>query len=66
MSELLSHDDHCLQEGEAFVADVIGRLKTQTDAVEAVKQTDLVIEAIVENLEIKKELFAALDKAAPE
>ena len=37
----------------------------QTDAEQAVSNTDLVIEAIVENLETKQRLFASLDKAAP-
>jgi len=37
----------------------------QTDAVKAVGNADLVIEAIVENLETKQRLFAELDKAAP-
>lgn len=32
---------------------------------EAVKDTDLVIEAIIENLEVKRDLFAKLDKLAP-
>ncbi|KAL4240516.1 hypothetical protein ACF0H5_001307 [Mactra antiquata] len=54
------------QEGEAFVSDVLNRLQTNTDAVDSVKNTDLVIEAIVENLDVKKQLFAALDKAAPQ
>jgi len=37
----------------------------QTDATKAVGDADLVIEAIVENLDTKQRLFAALDKAAP-
>lgn len=32
---------------------------------EAVKDTDLVIEAIIENLDVKKELFAKLDQITP-
>uniref|UniRef100_A0A671KHW2 3-hydroxyacyl-CoA dehydrogenase NAD binding domain-containing protein n=1 Tax=Sinocyclocheilus anshuiensis TaxID=1608454 RepID=A0A671KHW2_9TELE len=38
------------EDGEAFVQ----------------KGTDLVVEAIVENLKVKQDLFGALDKAAPE
>lgn len=53
------------KDGEAFILDVTRRLSTQTDAAKAVKNADLVIEAIVENLDIKKKLFSALDKAAP-
>jgi len=37
----------------------------QTDAEKAVSNADIVIEAIVEKLEIKQQLFASLDKAAP-
>ncbi|KAL3876954.1 hypothetical protein ACJMK2_034731 [Sinanodonta woodiana] len=51
--------------GETFIAEVMSRLTTKTDAAAAVKNTDLVIEAIVENLEVKKKLFSSLDKAAP-
>lgn len=50
----------------AFVTDVLGRIGTNTDAVSAAKTTDLVVEAIVENLEVKQQLFAALDAAAPQ
>lgn len=35
-------------------------------AEESVQSADLVIEAIVENLEVKKKLFSSLDKVAPE
>jgi len=37
-----------------------------SDLVEAVKQADYVIEAIIESLEIKREIFADLDRLAPE
>jgi len=40
---------------------ILGRLKTTTD-VDDLKDSDLVIEAVVENMKVKKELFAALDK----
>ena len=46
--------------------DVMGRVSTNTDACAAAKSTDLVIEAIIENLEIKQKLFSALDAAAPQ
>lgn len=36
-----------------------------TDAKPAVAQTDLVIEAIIENIDIKRKLFAFLDETAP-
>lgn len=49
---------------QTYINDVLSHLTLQTDAVAAVKSADLVIEAIVENLDIKKKLFASLDKAA--
>merc|ERR1711893_44742 len=52
--------------GEQFVKDTIGRISINTDAVDAAKNTDLVVEAIVENIGIKQKLFKALDEAAPE
>ncbi|KAL5018106.1 hypothetical protein ScPMuIL_003828 [Solemya velum] len=51
--------------GEAFVAATMGRISTETDSSAAVKNADLVVEAIVENLAVKQELFSALDKSAP-
>ncbi|HET9343745.1 MAG TPA: 3-hydroxybutyryl-CoA dehydrogenase [Candidatus Eremiobacteraceae bacterium] len=40
---------------------ILGRIRTTTDVAD-LKDRDLVIEAIVENMAVKKELFAALDK----
>lgn len=40
-------------------------ISTTTDAILAVKESDLVIEAIVENLGIKQSLFRRLDEVAP-
>lgn len=50
-----------------FVGDVIGRISTSTDpcATVASQDSDLVVEAIIENLGIKQSLFSALEKAAP-
>ncbi|KAG7312510.1 hypothetical protein JYU34_002031 [Plutella xylostella] len=53
------------KEGEKFVSEALGRIKTATDPVEAAKATDLVVEAIVENLQVKHKLFSQLDAAAP-
>lgn len=36
-----------------------------TNPAEAVKDSDLVVEAIVENIDIKHKLFKSLDSAAP-
>lgn len=52
--------------GETFISDTMARISTQTDSTAAVANTDLVIEAIVENIDIKRKLFDSLDKAAPE
>ncbi|KAL0821432.1 hypothetical protein ABMA28_004910 [Loxostege sticticalis] len=54
------------QEGEKFVAEALGRIKTLTDPVAAAKSADLVVEAIVENMDVKHKLFKQLDEAAPE
>jgi 3-hydroxybutyryl-CoA dehydrogenase len=43
---------------------VLGRLTPSTELTDA-KEVDLVIEAAVENMEIKKKLFAQLDEIAP-
>ena len=53
------------EKGEKFFADVQSRIKTNVDVNDAVKSTDLVIEAIVENLEIKQKLFQQIDRIAP-
>lgn len=56
---------HSSQSRTSFVTETLGRLSTDTDAVKAVASSDLVIEAIVENIEVKRKLFSSLDKAAP-
>ncbi|NXT75042.1 HCDH protein, partial [Zapornia atra] len=52
--------------GAEFMEKTLNNLTTSTDAVAVVHSTDLVIEAIVENQELKNELFKRLDKFAPE
>jgi len=42
--------------------DVLKRLKTTTDLVEAAKEADFVIEAVVEKTEVKHEVFKTLDE----
>ena len=44
----------------------LSNLKINTSAEDAVKTSDLVIEAIIENIDIKRKLFTTLDVAAPE
>lgn len=41
-------------------------IDTFTNTIEAVKDVDLVIEAVPENFDLKKKVFAEVDKAAPE
>lgn len=45
-----------------FITDVLKRLNGSSDLAGVVKQTDLVIEAIVENIDIKHKLFESIDK----
>ncbi|XP_028833374.1 hydroxyacyl-coenzyme A dehydrogenase, mitochondrial [Denticeps clupeoides] len=52
--------------GEEFVQKVMNNVSMATDAASVVKSSDLVVEAIVENLKVKQGLFSALDKVAPE
>jgi len=50
---------------DSFVACTVSKLLTTTDSEAAAADSDLVVEAIVENLPIKQRLFASLDKVAP-
>ncbi|XP_056227138.1 hydroxyacyl-coenzyme A dehydrogenase, mitochondrial [Seriola aureovittata] len=51
--------------GEEFIQKVLQNVSTSTDAGSAAQSSDLVLEAIVENLKIKQDLFGRLDKLAP-
>jgi len=53
------------QGGEKYLNDVKGRIQTSLNVNDAVKSTDIVIEAIIENLEVKQGLFKQIDKFAP-
>lgn len=53
-----------LSQEEADAA--LARIATTTSLEEAVADADIVVEAVFENLDVKTELFAAIDKAAPE
>jgi 3-hydroxybutyryl-CoA dehydrogenase len=50
---------------ELVMSDTIGRITTATGTSEAVKDADLVIEAVNENFELKKKIFRQLDEYAP-
>ena len=51
-------------EANRFITESLNNLKTSTDAVVSVESADLVVEAIVENLKTKKELFSKLDNVS--
>ncbi len=53
------------QGGEEFTSTTLARIEYSEDPVAAVKSCDLAIEAIVENMDVKKELFSKLDQSAP-
>ncbi|KAM7428087.1 hypothetical protein ABFA07_020879 [Porites harrisoni] len=51
--------------GNKFVADTLARITITTEPNTAIGDTDLLIEAIVENMRTKHKLFTDLDNAAP-
>lgn len=53
-------DNECEQAN--FVQTALKRLNTSVDVNCTVQHTDLVIEAIVENMSVKHKLFSAIDK----
>ena len=60
--------DGAVQRGkikQADADDALARISLEVDLAEAVSKADLVIEAIVENLHVKKELFQKLSAHAP-
>ena len=58
-----------VQKGKISQSDadaIIGRIKGTTDLKEAASDADLVIEAVVENMDVKKQVFKELDEICPE
>lgn len=49
-------------EQNKFVTETVNRISGSSDLTGTVKTTDLVIEAIVENMAIKHKLFESIDK----
>merc|ERR1711884_692021 len=47
------------EDGEKFIAQSIGHLSIATNPDEALSSADLVVEAVTENLDLKKKLFAS-------
>ncbi|KAL1916079.1 uncharacterized protein VTP21DRAFT_6083 [Calcarisporiella thermophila] len=52
------------QQQDNFVQDTLTRIQTSTDTEKSAQDADLVVEAVVENLELKRELFKRLDAVA--
>ncbi|KAK1921960.1 3-hydroxyacyl-CoA dehydrogenase [Papiliotrema laurentii] len=51
---------------EGFISKVMQNIETTTDAAKAVEDADLVVEAIIESLKVKRDLFGFIDtKAQP-
>ncbi len=46
-------------------ADIMARCKKSTDMASAVKDADIIIEAVVENMDVKKQVFKTCDENAP-
>lgn len=53
-------------DGKKFVEETASRITGSSDLCGAVKSTDIVIEAIVENIKIKHDLFSSIDKVSLE
>lgn len=53
-------------EGEKFVKNTLSNLNFTVNLTEAVEKSDLVVEAIVEKMPIKHELFSKIDSVAPQ
>jgi len=50
---------------QSEMEEIVARINGTTNIAEAAKNADFVIEAVIENLEIKKKVFIELDKNAP-
>ncbi|KAL7418391.1 hypothetical protein Q5752_006849 [Cryptotrichosporon argae] len=51
-------------DNEGYTSSVLSKISTTTDAATAVKEADLVVEAIIESLKVKRDLFGFLDEHA--
>jgi 3-hydroxybutyryl-CoA dehydrogenase len=65
LRQRMSRDVEKNRRTDAQVEEAFGRLTFSTDLTTAAAQADFVIEAAVEKLEIKRRLFADLDRVAP-
>lgn len=57
--------DKSPEEQAEIVNSVVSSIHTTVDPAEAVKEADLVVEAVIENAKLKRELFSFLDQKAP-
>ncbi|CAG8459429.1 14898_t:CDS:2 [Acaulospora colombiana] len=53
------------QKQSEFIKSTLSSIKTSTDLSKSAESADLIVEAIVENLQKKQKLFSSLDKIAP-
>ncbi|MFW9881084.1 MAG: 3-hydroxyacyl-CoA dehydrogenase family protein, partial [Candidatus Thorarchaeota archaeon] len=51
--------------GVLKAAEILARMKTSLDLASAVKDADLIIEAVVEDMDVKKKVFKTCDENAP-
>lgn len=54
-----------VQAQTAFVSDTLSKISISTDVSSVIKKAEIVIEAIVEKVEPKQELFKKLETIAP-
>ena len=54
-----------IQKASAFVKDSLQNIQTSNDIEQPARHADLIIEAVAENMEVKRNLFGRLDKVAP-
>ncbi|MFW9887891.1 MAG: 3-hydroxyacyl-CoA dehydrogenase family protein, partial [Candidatus Thorarchaeota archaeon] len=67
MDRLRSYVQSGVKRGKLTDSDaeaLLGRVKTTTNGEDAVGDVDLVIEAVYENMDVKKDLFKRMDAAA--
>ena len=53
------------QRGNDFTSETMSRISMSVDPTNNIGSCDLVVEAIVENISIKQQLFKQLDETAP-
>jgi len=65
LERVLSKQHSDVSAAQRAVAEAMGRITFTTSLGSAAANTDLIVEAIIENITIKQNLFAQLDKLAP-